>query len=226
MGDTVQETQHIAPMSRHNGLALMLAGLVLMPLILVIGYWLDGRAQLVVVFLFLACMIMAILGALKLHEPHYSFSLSREHLHFHHKIGGWSLHWRNIFRIGQPNLTRGIDQVDLPYVGIKIRDIDEILSFMTPRLAVHILTEQRPLLALARRYGVIERHQFHDWLIEDDHFCSANGHRYSDAIAMLGHRMCHMRELYGYDLLIHESSLDRETSEFIRLLRGYLYPAE
>ncbi|MFD1009125.1 DUF2982 domain-containing protein [Oceanisphaera ostreae] len=218
----MQEAQHIEPISRHNGLALVLAGLVLMPLVLILGYWLDGRAQLVIVFLFLACMIMSVLGALKLREPRYSFSLSREHLHFHHKIGGWSLHWTNIIRIDQARLQSGLELAELPYIGIKIRDYDEFLPLMSPRLAVHLLTEQRPLLAMALRHGAISRHELQEWLVEDDRYRSAGGQDYQGLTAMLGHRMSHLRDLYGYDLLIHESSLDREASEFVTLLRSYL----
>ncbi|ART81096.1 hypothetical protein CBP12_04100 [Oceanisphaera avium] len=193
-----------------------------MPLILAVGYWLDGRGQLVIVFIFLAAMIMALLGVLKLREPEFSFTLSAEHLHFHHKVGGWSLHWSNVQRIDQPRLTRGMELVDLPYVGIKIRDYDAFLPLMTPRLAVHILTEQRPLLSMALRYGAISRHELHDWLIEDSQFRSAGGHQYTGLTAMLGHRLGHLRDLYGYDLLIHESSLDRDAGEFASLLRTYL----
>lgn len=217
-----RETQHIAPMSRHNGMALTLAGLVLMPSVLIVGYWLEGRAQLVMVFLFLAGMIMALLGVLKLREPEFSFSLSAEHLHFHHKVGGWSLHWSNVVRVDQPRLSRGLDLVDLPYIGLKIRDYDEFLPLMTPRLAVHLLTEQRPLLSMALRYGAISRHDLHDWLVEDSQYRSLNGQHYQGVTAMLGHRMGHLRDLYGYDLLIHESSLDREAGEFVTLLRSYV----
>ena len=221
----MRETQHIAPMSRHNGLTLALAGLILMPLVLTVGYWLDGRAQLVVVFLFLACMMMLILGALKLREPRYSFSLSSDHLHFHHKIGGWSLHWSNIIRIDQARLQSGLDLVELPYIGIKMRDYDEFLPLMTPRMAVHLLTEQRPLLAMALRHGAISRYELQEWLVEDSRYRSPGGQHYQGLVAMLGHRMTHLRELYGYDLLIHESSLDREAPEFVTLLRGYLQPS-
>lgn len=216
------ETQHIVPTSRQNGLTLTVVGLVLMLIILVAGYWLEGRGQLVVVFLFLAAMMATLLGVLKLREPDFSFTLGAEHLHFHHKMGGWSLHWSNVIRVDQPRLNRGIDIVELPYVGFKIRDYDEFLPLMTARLAVHLLTEQRPLLALALRYGAISRHELHDWLIEDSRFRSANGEQYTGVIAMLGHRMGHLRDLYGYDLLIHESSLDRDAGEFVSLLRDYL----
>lgn len=218
----MRETQHIEPTSRHNGLTLTVAGLGLMPIVLAAGYWLEGRGQLVIIFIFLAAMVTALLGVLKLREPEFSFTLSPEHLHFHHKVGGWSLNWDNIQRIDQPRLTRGLDLVDLPYVGIKIRDYDAFLPLMTPRLAVNILTEQRPLLAMALRYGAISRREMHDWLIEDTQFRSANGQSYTGLIAMLGHRMGHLRDLYGYDLLIHESSLDRDASDFSTLLRGYL----
>ncbi len=224
MGVRVRETQHIKPMSRHNGWTLTLVGLVLMPVLLLINYWLDGQGQLVVIFLFLVGLVMTVLGILKLREPVYSFSLSADTLHFHHKIGGWSLHWSNIIRVDQPRLHSGLDLVALPYIGVKIRDYDEFLPLMSPRLVVHLLTEQRPLLAMALRHGAVSRHHLQDWLVEDGEYRSAGGRHYHGLAAMLGHRMTHLRELYGYDLLIHESNLDREVPEFIALLRRYLQP--
>lgn len=224
MGAPVRETQHIEPMSRRHGPTLTLAGAAVMLVLLLAQYLLDGRGQLVLVFLFLAGLVMTVLGILKLREPPYSFSLSADNLHFHHKIGGWSLHWSNIARIDQPRLHSGLDLVELPYVGIKIRDYDEFLPLMTARLAVHLLTEQRPLLAMALRHGTVSRSQLQDWLIEDSHYRSAGGRHYQGLTAMLGHRMSHLRELYGYDLLVHESNLDREAPEFVALLRRYLQP--
>ncbi|MGR7921539.1 hypothetical protein CGX12_09030 [Zobellella denitrificans] len=225
MGETVRETQHIEPMSRRHGLALTLAGVAVMLVLTGVLYWLGGRGHLVVIFLFLAGLVMTVLGVLKLREPPYSFSLSADNLHFHHKIGGWSLHWNNIVRIDQPRLHEGLDLVELPYVGIKIRDYDEFLPLMTPRLTVHMLNDQRPLLAMALRHGAISRHRLQDWLVEDNHYRSASGRHYEGLAAMLGHRMTHMRELYGYDLLVHESNLDREPPEFVALLRRYLQPS-
>ncbi|MBR9857408.1 MAG: DUF2982 domain-containing protein [Gammaproteobacteria bacterium] len=224
MGGRVRKTQHIEPMSRRNGLALTLAGMVLMLILLLAGYWLEERGRLVVIFLFMAALVMTVLGILKLREPVYSLSLSADNLHFHHKIGGWSLHWSNIIRVDQPRLQSGMDLVDLPYIGIKIRDYDELLPLVSPRLVVHLLTEQRPLLAMALRHGAISRHHLQDWLVEDSEYRSASGRHYRGLAAMLGHRMTHLRELYGYDLLIHESNLDRDAPDFLVLLRRYLQP--
>lgn len=220
----MRETQHIEPMSRRNGLSLTLAGAGLMLVLLPAMYWLEDRGRLVIIFLLLFSLVVTLLGLLKLREPPYSFSLSADSLHFHHRIGGWSLHWSNIQRIDQPRLHAGLELVELPYVGIRIRDYDELLPLMSPRLIVHLLTEQRPLLAMALRHGAIDRTRLQEWLIEDNRFCSPGGRRYQGLAAMLGHRMRHLRELYGYDLLVHESCLDRDTPDFVRLLRHYLQP--
>ncbi|MDV2858478.1 DUF2982 domain-containing protein [Oceanimonas smirnovii] len=221
MEATVKQTQHIEPMSRRHGPALAAAGLAGIILLLPLLYWFNHSAQLVLIFLMLACLVCLVLGLLKLREPVYSFSLSEDNLHFHHRIGGWSLHWSNIVRVDQPRVNSGLDLVALPYVGIKIRDYDEFLPLMTPRLIVHLLTDQRPLLAMGVRFGTIDRAKLHDWLIEDTHYRSAAGRHYQGLAAMLGHRMSHLRELYGYDLMVHESCLDRDTADFVQLLRRY-----
>lgn len=217
----VKETQHIEPVSRRHGPALVTAGLAGMTVLLPLLYWFNDRAQLVLIFLLLACLVALVLGLLKLREPVYSFSLSKDSLHFHHRLGGWSLHWSNIVRVDQPRVNSGLELVSLPYVGIKIRDYDEFLPLMTPRLIVHLLTDQRPLLAMGVRFGAIDRARLHDWLVEDNQYRSAAGSHYHGLAAMLGHRMSHLRELYGYDLLVHESCLDRDASDFVQLLRRY-----
>jgi hypothetical protein len=154
-----------------------------------------------------------LVGVWKLGEPHFSLSLCQDCLQYHHKYGGWILKWRNIQRIDQPRIHLGWDLVELPYIGLKIKDYDAFLTLITPRLAVRLLTEQRAVLMQAMRSersdcptggcgsGLRER---------DCWRRAASAHPPASAmrvIAMLGNRMARLRDLLGYDLLVPDNSL-------------------
>ncbi|MED7773059.1 DUF2982 domain-containing protein [Aeromonas dhakensis] len=172
--------------------------------------------------------MMIFIGSLKLVEPHFSLSLCHDCLQYHHKYGGWILKWRNIQRIDQPRIHLGWDLVPLPYIGLKIKDYDDFLTLITPRLAVRLLTEQRGVLLQALRSeqpeciggGCGDPFQG-EGLLEESHFRSPSGQRYEGGIAMLANRMTRLRDLLGYDLLVPDNSLDRDPAEFVRLLHQY-----
>ncbi|EKP0308256.1 DUF2982 domain-containing protein [Aeromonas veronii] len=222
------ETQHIKPLVRRNGLTLLLAGALIICLMLLLLWLLVEGPRLPAYILLLSGLMMALIGWLKLNEPPISLSLCQHALHYHHRYGGWALKWHNIQRIDQPRIHVGWALQPLPYIGFKIKQYDEFLALVTPRLAVHLLTEQRPLLLHALhneqpQEPPVRSHdplQGIDWL-EESHFCSPQGQHYDGALAMLAQRMTRMRHLLGYDLLIPVSSLDREPDDFLKLLRQY-----
>lgn len=142
--------------------------------------------------------------------------------------GGWILKWRNIQRIDQPRIHLGWDLVELPYIGLKIKDYDAFLTLITPRLAVRLLTEQRAVLMQAMRSersdcptGGCGSGLLGEGLLEESRFCSPSGQRYEGVIAMLGNRMARLRDLLGYDLLVPDNSLDRSPEDFVHLLQQY-----
>ncbi|MGL5392426.1 MAG: DUF2982 domain-containing protein, partial [Shewanella sp.] len=97
-----------------------------------------------------------------------------------------------------------------------------------PRLAVHLLTEQRSVLLHAMQSeqpgclsGSCGDPLLGGDLLEEGRFCSHEGQHYDGTIAMLAQRMSRLRQLLGYDLLIPVDSLDREPEAFLTLLRHY-----
>jgi len=221
-------TQHIKPLVRRNGLTLIWSGmLITMLMFLLLWLFMEGPV-LPAYLLLLSGLMMTFIGWLKLNEPPISLSLCQHYLHYHHRYGGWALKWHNIQRIDQPRVHVGWDLHPLPYIGFKIRRYDEFLALITPRLAVHLLTEQRPVLLQA-----LQSEQPHDQPVrgsdplqgidslEESEFCSPEGLRYDGALAMLAQRMTRMRHLLGYDLLIPINSLDRDPDAFLKLLRHY-----
>ncbi|MFM4743072.1 DUF2982 domain-containing protein [Aeromonas dhakensis] len=222
------KTLHVKPMVRKNGLTLVLLGIIVSIAMIFILFLLGEQPLIPPVSGLLAGLMMIFIGSLKLVEPHFSLSLCHDCLQYHHKYGGWILKWRNIQRIDQPRIHLGWDLVPLPYIGLKIKDYDDFLTLITPRLAVRLLTEQRGVLLQALRSeqpeciggGCGDPFQGED-LLEESHFRSPSGQRYEGVIAMLANRMTRLRDLLGYDLLVPDNSLDRDPAEFVRLLHQY-----
>ncbi|WP_323902725.1 DUF2982 domain-containing protein [Aeromonas hydrophila] len=222
------KTLHVKPMVRKNGLTLVLLGIIVTIAMIFILFLFGEQPLIPLVSGLLAGLMMIFIGSLKLIEPHFSLSLCHDCLQYHHKYGGWILKWRNIQRIDQPRIHLGWDLVPLPYIGLKIKDYDDFLTLITPRLAVRLLTEQRSVLLQALRSeqpacsgGGCACSFQGEGLLEESHFRSPSGQRYEGVIAMLANRMTRLRELLGYDLLVPDNSLDRDPVEFVRLLHQY-----
>ena len=222
------ETRHIKPLVRRNGLTLIWAGGLITSLMLLLLWLFVASPPIPAYVLLLTGLMMTLIGCLKLNEPPISLSLCQHYLHYHHKYGGWVLKWHNIQRIDQPRVHVGWDLQPLPYIGFKIKRYDEFLKLITPRLAVHLLTEQRSLLLQAMQNEPLHGQPVRGNdplqgidLLEESAFCTPEGTRYDGALAMLAQRMTRMRHLLGYDLLIPINSLDREPDDFLQLLRQY-----
>ena len=222
------KTLHVIPMVRKNGLTLVWLGIAVTIAMIFILFLLREQPLIPAMIGLLAGLMMTLIGVLKLREPHLSLSLCHDCLQYHHKYGGWILKWRNIQRIDQPRIHLGWDLVALPYIGLKIKDYDDFLTLITPRLAVRLLTEQRAVLLQAINSerpeclsGGCGANLLGEGLLEESRFRSPSGQRYEGVIAMLGNRMVRLRDLLGYDLLVPDNSLDRAPAEFIRLLNQY-----
>ncbi|MGL6516388.1 DUF2982 domain-containing protein [Aeromonas caviae] len=227
-GRNHMKTLHVIPMVRRNGLTLVLLGMVITIAMIFILFFLREQLLIPAISLLLVGLMTILVGVWKLGEPHFSLSLCQDCLQYHHKYGGWILKWRNIQRIDQPRIHLGWDLVELPYIGLKIKDYDAFLTLITPRLAVRLLTEQRAVLMQAMRSerpdcptGGCGSGLLGEGLLEESRFSSPSGQRYEGVIAMLGNRMARLRDLLGYDLLVPDNSLDRSPEDFVHLLQQY-----
>lgn len=220
------QTLHVQPMVRRNGLTLVLLGSIITIAMISILFLLGEQPLIPIYCGLLAGLMTLFIGTLKLREPHFSLSLCRDCLQYHHKHGGWVLKWVNIQRIDHPRIHMGWDLVEIPFIGLRIKDYDSFLTLITPRLAVGILTEQRAVLMQVLQSEQTDcptgtcASQFDD-LFEESHYRSREGAQYEGVIAMLANRMARLRSLIGYDLLVPVGSLDRDPADFIRLLHQY-----
>lgn len=214
-----QDSIFIRASSKRNGMTSMLLGGVALLVAIVLFKLLPEEARLLAIFVTSLAIVAFLIGWFKVREPDHSMHLSREGLLYHHRKGTWQLEWDNIQRIDIPKITQGIEQTHLALVGLRIKDYRPLLSAISPRLATHIMMEQRPLLLQAQSDNCDSGTCYSEDMIEDDKYRDEDGKQYRGIVAMFANRMTKLRNRLGYDLYINSAELDRENNEFVSLLR-------
>lgn len=204
----------ISPKSKRNALTLTLLGCALLLITLAAAqfWWQAFRLQLIV--LLLVSSLVIFLGILKSYEPKVSLVLTRDNLIHVHLAGKWVIGWQDIKRIGRPTFTQGIEQITLPYIGIKLGNLAKIASHISPRLANKLIHEQRDLVMFNARAGNIA--------IDDIHI-NFSPYKLEDKVlkgpvAAWLHRCELLDKACGYHLFISTNSLDRDPENFEKLL--------
>ncbi|WP_064791738.1 DUF2982 domain-containing protein [Shewanella woodyi] len=166
-------------------------------------------------------IIATVLGVSKQMEPEVSITLSPDGLSYHHRRGSLFIEWENVQRFDIPKSLDGLETIELPFIGIRLKKINPVLDVIPGRLATGLLTEQRPLLmsavTLDENLEVLE-----DYLNSEFTPLLVNGERYRGVLAMYGHRSEMLNRNLGYHQYIPFDCLDREPREFLTLLRDYL----
>lgn len=219
MSGTDNDPIFVRATSKGNGITALVIGVVGL---IVSVLWLALLPQwlfLAGIFLTSASIVTLLIGYFKLREPPFSIEISLDEICYHHRRGNWFLHWDNIQRIDCPKIHDGLMHKELDAVGIRIKDYGDFLARISPRLATHLLMEQRPLLIHqgskdCSSGGCFEQAQF-----DDKHYAVENGDTYTGVKAMLANRMTQLRQLLGYDIYISGTDIDREPSAFVALLR-------
>ena len=165
--------------------------------------------------------ISAVLGISKLIEPEVSVELNQEGLLYHHRRGSLFIAWNNVQRFDIPKGVDGIDMIELPFIGIKLKQINPVLDVIPGRLATGLLTEQRPLLMSAVTLDE-NLEELESYMNSEFTPLVVNEERYRGVLAMFGHRCEMLSKNLGYHIYIPFDCLDRPSDEFISLLRSYL----
>lgn len=219
MTSTVKKTVHIRPYSKRNGITLTFVGGVLVvigiALFLVSAtYFVQGLVS------FCIGILALVLGVAKMFEPEASLSLHHDRLIFRHRKGQISLPWSVVQRIDTVRVHHGMEQIDLPFIGIKLKDITPMLDSISPRLATGLLTEQRPLMMTAAAQDE-SLDTLEAYLGAEFTPLNLGEKNYSGVLAMFGHRSQMLNKYLGYHFYIANDSLDRPASNAITLLRNY-----
>ncbi|WP_254693789.1 DUF2982 domain-containing protein [Shewanella sp. MEBiC00475] len=213
------EQMLISPYSKRNGITLSIVGAVSLIASLIIFIGFKG-------FFVLGMLCFAlgsvgfILGFAKLYQPAVSFKLTTEGVEFFHRRGQVFIEWHNIQRVDSVRVNQNMELIELPYIGVKLKQINPILDCISPRLATGLLTEQRPLLMTAATQDE-DLQSLEGYLGVEYTPLLVNGDRYRGVLAMFGHRCQTLHEQLGYHLYLSIDSLDREPKEFVVLLRQW-----
>ncbi|NRD74654.1 DUF2982 domain-containing protein [Shewanella sp. VB17] len=165
-------------------------------------------------------IIATVIGVSKQLEPEVTITLSAAGLCYHHRRGNLLIDWDNVQRIDIPQSLGNVGNIELLFIGIRLKKINPVLDIIPARLAIGLLTEQRPLLmsavALDENLVVLEDHlnaEFTPLLVHDE--------RYRGVLAMFGHRSEMLNRNLGYHLYLPFDCLGTEPREFLALLKRY-----
>ncbi|MCC5880665.1 MAG: DUF2982 domain-containing protein [Idiomarina sp.] len=211
--------QRIRPHTKRNGRVFIVIGAGGLALLLFVD------AQLALpwpLHLSLAafCLVAMALGVGKLVEPETSLEITPSAMTYFHFRGSWTVNWEDIVRFDVPDVQRGLERQQIPFLGIRLRHYDNFLQQLSPRLAVHLVHQQRPLMLQALRSEMPAHREYLDYVDVPDIYISESGKRYRGVIATFAVRMVLMREMLGYDLYISQNALDRPLDEFIAHLKA------
>jgi len=211
-----QPSIDIKPIAKRNTLTLCLSGALLLTITLLLAqlYWLQFRF--VILFIILISLVVILLGVVKLFEPKISLYLTPSEVTYNHRYGNWHLKWRDIKNINIVSEAIGLQREKLPYVGIRLVDIDIISTNISVRLANRLIHQQKGLIV----YGVL--HQL--MTIEQSQlnfqpFILSNGEHIKGPIAAFLHQSEQLYQAFGYHLYLPADSFDRSIDEFTRLLK-------
>jgi hypothetical protein len=217
----------IRPSANRYSIEFMLVGGIGLIVIMLFVSLRSTPISIVEIFLCAAAIMSIWLGFLKSQEPFYSLLIDSKGICYVHRYGSWSLTHENFHSCGIPSVTQGLEILELNAVGIKLKDIDEFLQALSPRLAGKLLIEQRYIFLQVVKTHCKNGNCPSEWLIEPSKYRSASGHVYTGLIAMFANRMHNLKTLTGYDLLLPGNVLDRDIWHFSTLLnRWKLNPDE
>jgi len=185
-----------------GGLLLWLLLLLLIPDLLHSSAW---------VLLLICCVLGLIAGYAKLTEPLYVIELDQHGFSYVHHKGRWCIPWPGFSFISVPELAGR----EMAYIGVKLRHYDEFLNQLQPRLAVHIMVEQRHLLIAALGSNCPGGTCPSELMVEVGEYRGTT-RSYKGAIAMFARRMQLLRQLTGFDLFIPMSAIGSEPADFCR----------
>ncbi len=215
MHNSAKKIIKITPKSKRNRLFLFSLGCLLLfgGLLLADFFWQTYTMQLML--LLLASFILILIAVLKYFEPQTSYQITPESIIYTHRSGQWQLPWQDIIRIGDMHIAVNGEYLQLPYLGIRLKSLENIASNISPRLANKLIHEQKELIFLALK---TQQLTLSSGLINFEPY-QLNGVIYQGPVAAWLYRSEQLATAYGYHLYLPESSFDRELHAFLSLLK-------
>ncbi len=72
-------------------------------------------------------IIATVLGVSKQMEPEVSITLSPDGLSYHHRRGSLFIEWENVQRFDIPKSLDGLETIELPFIGIRLKKSTQYL---------------------------------------------------------------------------------------------------
>lgn len=173
---------------------------------------------------YIAGMIGVFLGWAKLAEPRYSVVCNEQGVHYHHRVGSWCLPWQAFSHSAVPDFNGK----QLAFIGFKVTNFDILLQHLPLRLAVRIMTEQRPVYLESIRQRCADGQCASELLRESDVFKTPS-QQYDGIKAIFANRMLQLGSACGLELMVPvnvDEVVAREWCKQINHLRLSLVHAE
>ncbi|MCI2285433.1 DUF2982 domain-containing protein [Colwellia sp. MSW7] len=207
---------NIKAKANHHAVFLILLAVAMIFSLMVVSQYYWRTHHLVLVFCYLLSIVVLFTGVLKHSEPELSFEITPHYLRYNHRHGKWTLSWQQIHNINTIREVVGLATVELTYIGIRLKNIEELVEQISPRLANRLIHEQRPLLSFALKHQLLT---LEDTQLNFDPFVLSSGNVIKGPIAAFLHHCQILQRAIGYHLYLPESSTDRELGDFCQLLK-------
>jgi hypothetical protein len=207
----MDKMQYRAATARGGVKTLLLSSMALMLWLLILLLQPALLPSTAWVLLLLCCLLGLLAGYAKLTEPLYVIELDQHGVTYLHHKGRWFIPWQGFSYMAVPEL----EGQPLAYIGVKLQRYEDFLHQLQPRLAVHLMVEQRHLLIAALRSHCPDGSCPTDFMVAVSQF-KLKDHSYHGAIAMFAHRMQLLRQFTGFDLFIPMNVIGPEAADFCR----------
>lgn len=207
---------NIKAQANHHAVFLLLVGCILLMLTLLASQYYWQTMKLVLIFIYLVTLVIIITGLAKYFQPQFSYHITPEKLKYQHIYGNWQLSWRQIQAINPIREVCGLTTIYLPYIGIRLVNLETLAQQISPRLANRLIHEQQPLLKFAVVQQLLSLEQIQ---INFTPFTLQSGLNVSGPIGAFLHHCQSLQSALGYHLYLPETSMDRELNDFHQLLR-------
>jgi len=201
--------------AKNHGLFLLCLGCALLLIALLFSVFFWQQTKLTLIFINLVALVTCLTGLVKLMEPKFSFLITPAALCYQHRHGKWHLLWQDILRIHPVSETCGIEVQALPYLGIRLKNIECLVGNISPRMANRLIHEQRPLTLYCLLNNLMTLEQ---GTMNFMPYKLADGTTIKGPLACFFHHSCALQKALGYHLFIPDTAIDRDLADFSRLL--------
>ncbi len=203
----------IRPISKRNGLTFTVSGAFLICISLFCLLY-ELLPKVIMAGLLILGLVILVIGIRKLSDTFYRFSLTEQGIHYFTRSGGCTILWKDIQRIDIPKIINGTEEIQLPYIGLRLSNPRRLISTASLPMLAHMLIEQRALVQLSLTDSDLLEHA--DTLLSA---AATDELDFKGLHAQFLKRMTLLHKTLGYDFYFPTDDIDRSPEQFVNLLR-------